>query len=306
MTRSQVRSHAQPGCSHVAPELVAAYARGQLDMATLWSVEAHLPACEACRLVLATEVDRHRLDRNRSVLMARLALPAAGPAERVVIRCGIAPHIWRLLSVTPSLRRSWLAGIALVLGTAVGSARLWPAVAGSGVTGLSGQVMSLDGRAPSGGMLLFLILAPLLPLAGVAAAFHPRLDPAADLATAAPVSGIWLFCVRSVAVMVAALVPVITAGFLLPGSGWLPFLVVLPALAVSATTLALATLTGIQTAAISAGTGWGVLTAGLGLAGGSPAGAYGGVAQAVSLAVIVMAGCMLAIRRHNLDLGWNR
>jgi hypothetical protein len=304
MTGSQARSPAQRACSHVAPELVAAYVRGELGVAALWSVEAHLPACAACRSVLAAEVDQHRLDRNRSVLMARLALPAAGPAERAVIRCGIPPYVWRLLSVTPSLRRSWLAGIALVLGAAVGSARLWPAVPGSGVAGLSGHVTHLGGGVPAADML-FLLLAPLLPLAGVAAAFHPRLDPAADLATAAPVSGVWLFCVRSVAVIAAALVPVTVAGLALPG-GWLPVLVVLPALAVSAAALALATLTGPLAAAVSAGAGWVAVIAGLGLAGSSPAGAYGSAAQVAALAVITVAGGMLAVRRHTLDLGWNR
>jgi hypothetical protein len=305
MTDSLFPSRGEGGCPQVAPELVVGYARGELGTAAAWSVEVHLPACAACRTVLGAEADQLRLARNRSVLLARLALPAPGPAEGLAAWCGIPPHVWRLLSVTPSLRRSWMAGIGLVLAVAVGAAYLIPAMGGLGAAGAGGPGPHPAG-GPAVGLLPFLLLAPLLPLAGVAAAFHRRLDPAADLATAAPVSGIWLFCIRSVAVIAGALVPVVLATFVLPDSGWLPLLVVLPALAVSATALALATLTGPLAASMSAGAGWAAVAAGLSLAVGSPASAYNGTAQVTSLAVIVGASCLLFARRHALDLGWSR
>lgn len=293
-------------CPVIPPGLVTGYMRGLLESAAAMSVEAHLPACPACRTVLAGEVDQTRLDRNRSVLVTRLALPDAGPAggglarlaERLAARCGVPVHVWRLLSVTPALRRSWLAGVGLVLGTAIGAARF----AGPG----TGLATAAGGGALPAGMLPFLILAPLLPLAGVPVAFHPRLDPAADLATAAPVSGVWLFCVRSVAVIAAALVPTSLAAFALPGSGWLPLLIVLPALAVSAAALALATLVRPLPAALSAGAGWVAAVCGAGLLAGSPAVAYAGAAQAAWFAVAVIACCLLAVRHRVLEFGWNR
>jgi hypothetical protein len=156
------------------------------------------------------------------------------------------------------------------------------------------------------GLLPFLILAPLLPLAGVAAAFHSRLDPAADLATAAPLSGVWLFCIRSVAVIAAALVPTMLVALALPGSRWLPLLVVLPALAVSAAALALATLTRPLPAAIGTGAVWVAVVTGLTTGTDFPGAAYGGAAQAAWLAVIIGACCLLAARRRTLELGWNR
>jgi hypothetical protein len=304
MTGSAQPAPADGRCAQVAPELVADYARGALDGAAAWSVEAHLPGCTACRSALAAELDQRRLERNRAVLLTRVALPAPGLAERTLTRCGVPRYMWRLLAVTPSLRRSWLTGVALVLAAAIGAARLlaplapFPAVlAGRPVTPL-----------PAGwpGALPFLVLAPLLPLAGIAAAFHARLDPAADLATAAPVSGFRLFCVRSVAVIGAALVAAALAALALPGSGWLPVLVILPALAVSAVGLALSTLTGPLRAATGAGAGWVVVLAGLGLTAGSPAAAYGGAAQAASLTVVIGACCLVARRRHALEVGWNR
>jgi hypothetical protein len=300
MTSPRIPAQAGGGCTQVTPELVAGYASGALDGAAAWSVEAHLPRCARCRASLAAGLDQARLERNRAVLFTRLALPVPGPAERAVTRCGVPQHLWRLLSVTPSLRRSWLAGVALVLAAAIGADFLVAAPAA--LAGRPGP--PLAGGWP--GLLPFLVLAPLLPLAGVAAAFHRRLDPAADLATAAPVSGFWLFCVRSVAVIGTALVLTMLAALALPGGGWLPLLVVLPALAVSVAGLALATVTGPLPAAAGAGAGWVAVVAGLGLAAGSPAVAYGGGAQAVSLAVLIGACCLLAARRPALELGWNR
>jgi hypothetical protein len=298
------------GCSQLAPELVTAYARNVLDSAqhgavgeaAAWSVEAHLPDCAACRSALAAELEPGRLERSRSLLLTRLALQP-GPAGRAFGRCGVPEHMWRLLSVTPSLRRSWLAGVALVLGAAIGAARLAAVVVPA-----AGDAGGRPGLPPTpvmpGSLLPFLILAPLLPLSGVAAAFHSRLDPAADLATAAPVSDVWLFCVRAVAVIASALIPTMLVALLLPGSKWLPLLVVLPALAVSAAALALATVTGPLPAAIGAGAAWVAVVVGLASAAGAPELAYGGAAQAACLAVIVGSCCLLAARRRTLTLRW--
>lgn len=311
MNDSGGKAPGRGGCAQLTPDLVADYARGALAEVAAWSVEGHLPGCAACQRVLTRELDHARLDRNRSVLLTRLALPAAGPAERAVTWCGVPAYVWRLLSVTPSLRRSWLAGVALVLAAAFGAA--WLAAltgsaypAGAGAAGGPGGPLAGSWPALPAGLLPFLILAPLLPLAGVAAAFHSRLDPSADLATAAPLSGIQLFCIRAVAVIAAALVPTMLVALALPGSQWLPLLVVLPALAVSAAALAASTLTEPLTAAIGAGAGWTAVAFGLTLRIGSPADAYGGPAQAAWLAVLIGAGCLLAARRRRLELGWSR
>lgn len=280
------------GCpARMPPDLLAGYARGALTGGAAWSVEAHLPGCRPCLAVLAGGLDQPRLDRNRGVLLTRLAVPAPGPAERLVTRCGVRPHVWRLLSMVPSLRRPWLAGVVLVLAVSVGSARVLTGT-GTGTTAVA--------------LLPFLFLAPLLPLAGVAAAFHPSFDPSAGVATAAPVSSLWLFCVRSVAVMVASLIPVMLAALALPGSAWLPVLVVLPALALSGLALAMMTLVRPLQAAVLTGAGWLAAGAGLGLAADSPVAAYGGTVQAVSLTVVVAAGGLLAIRRRTLEFGWPR
>lgn len=281
---------APSACAVVARELVAAYGAGTLGDVAAWSVEQHLPGCAACRSVLAVDLDQARLERNRAVVLTRIGLPEPGPLERVAARLGVPSYLWRLLAVTPSLRASWLAGTALVLAAAVGAAwadRAW-----------------LAGGAA--GLVPFLVLAPLPPLAAVAAAFCRAFDPAFDLATAAPTSGVWLFLVRSAAVLPSALGPVVVAACVLPGDPLLPLLVVLPALALVAAALALATLTDPVRAAACAGGGWVALVTAFGLVGGSPAVAYGRPGQAVAVCVVLTACALLWARRHVLEAGWNR
>lgn len=273
----------------MSADLVTAYAQGSLTQAAAWSVEAHLPSCDWCRTVLASEVDPSRIARNRAILLTRLALEDTGRAESVAVRAGVPRHVWRLLSLMPSLRLSWLTGVVLVLATSIGAARLL-----------------VTSHGTTSAMLPYLFLAPLLPLAAVAAAFHPDFDPSADLSTAAPVSGVWLFCVRSVAVIATSVAPIMVAALALPGTGWLSLMIVLPALAICVLALALGTLLPPLSAAILVGAGWLTLVTGLGLVAGSPTTAYSGAAQPVALLVMIGAGTLLVIRRRTLDYGSKR
>ena len=99
-------------------------------------------------------------------------------------------------------------------------------------------------------------MAPLLVLAGVAAAFLPMFDPAYRLAVAAPFSGFTLLLVRTVSALAAALVPVVGAAFVVPGPGWLPAALLLPSLALCAFALAAATVVDPRAAAVTAGALW--------------------------------------------------
>jgi ABC-2 type transport system ATP-binding protein len=87
----------------------------------------------------------------------------------------------------------------------------------------------------------------------------------------APLSGVQVFFARSVAVLVASLAPALVLAVGLPGPGWLPVALLLPALAVSALCLAASTAVDPAAAAIGVGVGWVVLSAALGVALGSPA-----------------------------------
>jgi hypothetical protein len=151
----------------------------------------------------------------------------------------------------PSLRKSWLLSIIGVLAVVAGEAAAvgYQWIGNGARTGLAGP-HDPEVLAP------FLLVAPLLVLAGVAAAFLPTFDPAYQLTAAAPFSGVRLLLVRSVAALAAALVPVATAAFLLPGPLWLPAALLLPSLALCAFALAAATVLDPRAAAVTAGVLW--------------------------------------------------
>jgi hypothetical protein len=286
-------------CAVLPAAAIASYAAGRLDHAAEWSVEAHLPGCPACRAVLADCTDPGRLAKNRAELLARAGLPKPGLLGRALRRCGVPGHITVLLEATPSLRRSWLAGVLLVLAVAVGAAQLAavPYLGGPGRF-LAPGVTNWAGLAP------FLVVAPLLPLAAVAAAFSPVLDPAYRLASAAPVPMVWLLCVRAVAVIAATLVPVVLAALGLPGPWWLAVALLLPALALCGAALGLATVIRPAVAVVTVAAGWTALMIGLALTAGRPAAAFGPVAQLAAAAVLLAGTALVAARRNKIDYGW--
>ncbi|GGY74711.1 hypothetical protein GCM10010300_18150 [Streptomyces olivaceoviridis] len=217
---------------HVAEEDLRAYARGELAPPLLWSADAHLAGCAECRAVLAAVWEPGALDAAWERLDAELDAPRPRPLERLLLRLGVAGHTARLLAATPVLRRSWLAAVTLVLAMSVLTAR-----AGHSDT-------------------LFLVVAPLLPLAGVALSYGPAVDPTYEMTVVAPLHGFRLLMIRTVAVLVAGLALGALAGLALPGFGLGALGWLLPALALTATGLALTPRFGPVGAPSAVGGGW--------------------------------------------------
>ena len=200
------------GCIVLPADLVLGYGRGELSGTAAWSVEAHLPGCPivvrrrpAAGSLAAQAQPRGtacpaRPAGSEAALDAAATAPRAGACQYAAVGDAFAA---RLLAV----RRAPGPG---------GGGR--PGAAGRRQRGRSGTP-SLGHSTGWAALIPFLFIAPLLPLAAVAAAFSPRLDPAFDLARAAPISGAWLLCVRSVAVIAVTLVPTVAAALLLPGRG---------------------------------------------------------------------------------------
>jgi hypothetical protein len=285
---------------HPSGDVLAEYAAGVADDVAGWSVESHLEACASCRSAISAHVDAERLARNRAVLLAMTAVPDEGRLGRLVQRCGIPDHLLRLLTATSSLRRSWLLSVVGVLAVVTGEAvlvqHLWPG--GGGPPGATWH--------PDVALLApFLLVGPLLVLAGVAAAFMPALDPAYRLAVAAPFSGLTLLLVRSVCALVAALVPVACAAFAVPGPGWLPAAVLLPSLAVCALALAAVTMVGPVAAVVGAGALWVAPVVWLAVARSSLEEVQGH-GQELCAVVFVAAVSVVFVRRDRLEMGWVR
>jgi len=294
---------------HAGEDLLAGYAAGTADTVAVWSVEAHLTGCARCRSALSAHVDAERLARNRSVLLVRAALPEGGRVRRLLCRCGVPDHLLRLLVATPSLRRSWLLSVAGVLVVVAGEAAAvthgWLGNGRhAGLVG-NGARLGLAGYLDPGVLAPFLLVAPLLVLAGVAAAFVPLFDPAYRLAVAAPFSGVTLLLVRTVSALAAALVPVVAAAFVMPGPGWLPAALLLPSLALCAFALAAATVTDPRAAAVTAGVLW-ALPVLLLAAAHVPLLIVQRNAQFACAAVLCVSAVVLFLRYDRFDIGWTR
>jgi hypothetical protein len=287
--------------THAGDDLLAGYAAGTVQTAVVWSVEAHLMECARCRSALSAHVDDERLERNRSVLMVRAALGDGGRIRRLLCRCGLPDHLLRLLGATPSLRGSWLLSVLAVLGV----------VAGEAVAVRYGWVRAsvpgrLAGYRDAEVLAPFLLVAPLLVLAGVAAAFLPMLDPAFRLAVAAPFSGFTLLLVRAVCALAAALVPAVALTFFLPGPRWLPLALLLPSLALCALALAAATVLDPRAAAVTAGVLWAVPVLLLLATAHGPLPIVQAHAQLACLAVLCACAVVLLARRDRFEQGWTR
>lgn len=263
---------------HVEAGLLAEYATGAVDPAHAFSVEAHLIDCEHCRAALAPLAETPRLERVWLDVEDRLDVPAAGPVELVLRRLGVGDHWARLLAATPSLTLSWLASIALALGFATVAAR--------------------HGER---GLLLFLCVAALLPVAGVAAAFGPALNPTYEVGLAAPLSSVRLLLVRCTAVLVTTVALAGAAALALPGVGWTAVAWLLPSLGLTASSLALATYVAPMTAVATIAGVWIAGAIAAAAAPGDRLAAFQAGAQLAFAVLIVLATAVLLRRSDRLD-----
>lgn len=278
---------------HANDQLLADYASGDIDDASAFSLEAHLLACVPCRAEVAAAVDPARMRATWAAVDASLDVPRPGPVEWLILRLGVRPHLARLLAATPALRLSWLSAVVMTLAFSVAAAY-----------GGQGE------RA----QLVFLLLAPLLPVAGVAAAFSPGADPAAELSLASPYGGFRLLLVRTVAVMTATTSLAAVAAVALPGLNLLAAAWLVPALALGVACLAVGTFLRPVTAAATVAVVWvvGVMATELVGAGGVRAffargpiesGAFRVSGQLLFVLVTIVAAAIVAVRRDSFEVG---
>ena len=265
---------------HADSQLIERYARGGLDDAHAFSLEAHLLACDACREEVAAHADRDRLERVWAEVEELVDAPVPGVVERVLLRLGVSDHLARLLAATPSLTLSWLTAVAAVLALAAAGA-YWS----------------------ERGVLLFLALAPLLPLAGVGAAYGPALDPTYEIGVAAPVRSFRLLLVRSTAVLVTTTALAGVTALTLPGFDWRVAAWLLPALGLTVASLALSTYVSPLSAFGSLAFLWIALVTMSAVAGDDNFAAFRAPAQTAFLVMTLAAAVVVARRREAFDTG---
>ncbi|MFC9752006.1 zf-HC2 domain-containing protein [Streptomyces sp. NPDC056921] len=304
---------------HVSEELAGRYAAGSVPETDAWSVEKHVEACGGCAARLSAAVRARpeagaALDAVRAGVLA--AVVAEGVPEEEVSAGGASPRepargvrrrspgtatrTGRLLwAAGPALRGPWLVALVLV---AVGAVALayW---AGAGAGAGAGEVVRP----------LLLVVAPVLPLAGVALSYGRHADPMHEITAATPSGGVRLLLTRTAAVLAVSIPALTLAGAALPASAGRPGAAawLLPGLAMTLAALALGSYVGCRTGATSVAVAWAATVVLPAFAAPTPASVAaaasaaryfaGPAAQVGWAAGALVCAALLAVRRRSFD-----
>ncbi|MFF3320684.1 zf-HC2 domain-containing protein [Streptomyces sp. NPDC002889] len=234
----------------------------------------------------------------RATVTRRPGAPLAGPAAGAIGLHGpegagrgrplgwVARAVW---AAGPALHRAWLVALGLVVAAAFGLA----------------YVAGLGDVQPA-----LLLIAPVVPLAGVGLSYGRHADPLYEVAASTPAGGLRLLLTRAAAVLAVSIPLLTAAGALLPaaadGPGAAAWL--LPGLALTLAALALGSYVGCEVAAGALALGWMVLVvapvlASLPLDIAARLAAYvdGPAVQGAWAAGAVLCAGLLALRRSSFD-----
>jgi len=237
---------------HVRPDDLRAWVRGEADVVVSMSLEQHVVQCPQCQATVAAELpplayavpslpdvtaapegreagslpdvpdvpdlpDLPDLAAVWTAVRDEIEVPRVSVLERLLVRLGLPPGDAMLVAAAPALRGSWICAVALAVAFAVGGTL----------------------AARNGSVLIFLVVAPLVPVLAVATAFGPEAGPALEQESSAPYPLARLLLLRTAAVLLTALPVVLVGQLVFPESAawvWL-----LPALGFTAMVLALST-----------------------------------------------------------------
>jgi hypothetical protein len=219
---------------HADRDLLAAYVVGALDPVGGASVEQHLDRCAECRAQIRPLVDVPELDRAWSGILETIQSQELPLPARLAKQLGVTEPTAILLGATASLRTAWISSAFVALGFAVG------AVYWSG----------------GGALAPFLLVAPLVPVLGVAAAYGPHEDPLESLIVTAPYGRTRLILLRTLGVLVSVLPFAVGAGFFVPGPVWVAVAWLGPALALVPVLMALSSFVGPRVGAAAVTIAW--------------------------------------------------
>ncbi len=219
---------------HLDEATLRAYVDGQPLTVVGASVEAHLVECPGCRVKLGELMPHEGIDRAWSAIRAHVETPRRSLPERLIDRLGVSTEVARLLVAVPAFRGAWLLGLLVV-------------------TLFAGLAAVFAGEY---GLTLFLIVAPLAPVAGVAASFGGDADPCHELVTVTPYSAVRMLLLRTAGVLATSLPVTLLAGFALSEPAWVGVAWLTPAAAGIAVTLLLAPVCGATATAATMAACW--------------------------------------------------
>lgn len=264
---------------HADEQSLRALADGRVGPVLAASLESHVMRCDTCRARVNEMAFTESLEESWTAIRESVEAPRPGVVERLLTRFGVSSESGRLLAAVPAMRGGWILGVVTAL--------LFALVAA--------------GLAADLGVTLFLLVAPLVPVAGVASAFGGDADPAQEIVVASPYSSGRLLMLRTAAVLATCAPLTALVGLGLPGPAWLAIAWLTPAAAGLAVTLALGQVMGVTRAAASAGVVWSAVTLTAARAH-EPLALVGPLAQSVCLVLAVVSVALFLTKYDNLDL----
>jgi len=225
------------------------------------------------------QVDPARIERNWSAITAELDAPAPSRVERMLGRLGVPPHLSRVALATPSLRRVWFIATLLVV-----------------LIGLA----SADQTQTRDSIFSFLVIAPLVPVLGVALAYGVDADPAHEIGLATPMRGLRLVLTRTFVVLVCSALALSVVALFSANSMALAW--VLPGLALTLASLALSTFTTPRRASAAVAVSWLIVLTVIRSAAADPVAAFAGGGQSLALIAAALAGVVVYSRKERFDL----
>jgi hypothetical protein len=253
---------------HASAELLDRYVSGgpgaALGPDEAWALEAHLELCGSCRARLAdtVEVSAPEVTDLLALVEGRLDLhlPPAGSAGAGMASAGVMASPASVPTEQGGTRRTAPpAAAGPVRRPSRRRGRRWPLTRGAApaatpwiiatvlLLGLATLFDALGESTAPGRPSLVLLLAPVVPLLGVAASWGRRMDPAYELVAASPRAGLQLVLRRTLGVLAVVLPVLVLAGLVSSAS---PARWMLPCLAFTACTLALGDVVGMTRAAL--------------------------------------------------------
>jgi hypothetical protein len=275
---------------HLDLDTLDRYAAFTLAPSGRASVETHLQSCATCRARVADTDAATALAPRLDTSWARTADRIDAPRSawlRVIGALGVPEHLARLIGASAAFRAAWLVAVMLAIGAAVAVAH--------------GDL----------GPVPFLLLSPLVPVVGVAATFggSSRANDFRAFELATPYGELRLVLLRSAAVTATSIILLGAATLLVPTTGPEAVAWLLPALALTTTTLALTTRFAPERAASAVAVGWLLLVAALAVElpresrpTATDLGAIAAPLQGTALVLLVVSGWLFLARRDQLEL----
>lgn len=266
---------------HVDDDALRAWVDGTAGPVVSISVEQHVARCARCQGAVATLVPPEPLAGAWAGTLAVVETPHPSLLERSLRRFGVSTADAMVLSAATALRAAWLVGTIVVLGFAVAA----PLLTGS------------DGEQ------LFLAVAPLIPVAGVALSYGPGVDPSYEAVLVSPYAMLRLVLLRTALVLSTSVPLVVVTGLLVPMPTFVAVAWLLPAAGFVAVVLTASSWFEPEQVGTALALGW-LAAVAWAARGGDPLVLVTGPAVAVYLTVLVTAAVAFAVRVSGRTPSW--